>query len=73
MEIDMSREILSYTISNAVSGHCLGVYEGTSRDDALDTLARAAGYADFADYRAECEVNPALSGDELIVVEIEQN
>jgi len=67
----MSNEILSYTISNAISGHCLGIFDGTSKDDALDTLARAAGYEDFADYRAECEVNPALSGDDLIVTEIE--
>jgi len=67
----MSREILSYTISNAISGHCLGVYEGASRDDALDSLASAAGYADYQDYREECEVNPALSGDELIVTEVE--
>lgn len=69
----MSNEILSYTISNTVSGHFLGVYEGTSRDDALDSLARAAGYADYQDYCEECEVTPALSGDELIVTEVEQN
>jgi hypothetical protein len=62
----MSREILSYTISNAVSGHCLGVYEGTSRDDALDTLARDAGYADYFD---ACD--SGFDGDALIVTEIE--
>jgi hypothetical protein len=62
----MSREILSYTISNAVSGHCLGVYEGTSRDDALDTLARAAGYDDYFDACAS-----GFDGDDLIVIEIE--
>ena len=62
----MSKEILSYTISNAVSGHCLGIYEGTSRDDALDTLARAAGYVDYAE---ACD--SGFDGDELVVTEIE--
>jgi hypothetical protein len=62
----MSNEILSYTISNAISGMVLGIYEGTSRDDALDTLARDAGYADFFD---ACE--SGFGGDDLIVTEIE--
>jgi len=61
----MSNEILSYTISNSVSGHCFGVYEGTSRDDALDALARDAGYADFFN---ACE--SSFDGDDLIVTEI---
>ena len=61
----MSREILSYTISNRASGHCLGVYEGTSRDDALDTLARDAGYADYFD---ACDAG--FDGGDLIVTEI---
>jgi hypothetical protein len=61
----MSNEILSYTISNAISGHCFGIYEGTSKDDALDTLARDAGYADFFD---ACESGE--DGDDLIVTEI---
>jgi len=62
----MSNEILSYTISNAISGHCFGIYEGTSRDDALDAMARDAGYADFFD---ACE--SGFGGDDLIVTEIE--
>ena len=62
----MSREILSYTISNAVSGHCLGIFDGTSKDDALDALARDAGYADYAE---ACEAAP--DDGELIVTEIE--
>jgi hypothetical protein len=62
----MSNEILSYTISNAISGLVLGVYQGTSKDDALDTLARDAGYADFFD---ACESGE--DGDDLIVTEIE--
>ena len=62
----MSNKILSYTISNRVSGVVLGVYQGTSKDDALDTLARDAGYADFFD---ACESGD--DGDDLIVTEIE--
>jgi len=62
----MSNEILSYTISNAISGMVLGVYEGTSKDDALDTLARDAGYEDYFD---ACESGE--DGDDLIVTEIE--
>jgi hypothetical protein len=61
----MSNEILSYTISNAISGMVLGVYEGTSRDDALDTMARDAGYEDYFD---ACE--SGFDGDDLIVTEV---
>jgi hypothetical protein len=61
----MSNEILSYTISNAISGLVLGVYEGTSKDDALDTLARDAGYEDYFD---ACE--SGFDGDDLIVTEV---
>jgi len=61
----MTNEILSYTISNAISGMVLGVYEGTSKDDALDTLARDAGYEDYFD---ACE--SGFNGDDLIVTEV---
>jgi hypothetical protein len=61
----MSNEILSYTISNAISGAVLGVYEGTSKDDALDTMARDAGYEDYFD---ACE--SGFDGDDLIVTEV---
>jgi hypothetical protein len=62
----MSNEILNYTISNSRSGVILGVYEGTSKDDALDTLARDAGYADYFD---ACE--SGFDGGDLIATEIE--
>lgn len=55
-----------YRISNRTSGTIYGVFEGTSKDDALDTLARAAGYADYHDYREAC-------GDELFAAEIESD
>jgi hypothetical protein len=63
----MSNEILNYTISNSRSGMVLGVYEGTSRDDALDTMARDAGYEDYFD---ACE--SGFDGDDLTVTEIEE-
>ena len=44
----------------------MGIYEGDTEEDALDAMARDAGYEDFA--RA-CEVAP---GDELVVVEIRE-
>jgi len=61
----MTTEVLSYTISNAVSGAVFGVYEGTSKDDALDSLARDAGYDDYFD---ACE--SGFDGDDLIVTEV---
>jgi hypothetical protein len=61
----MSNEILTYMISNSRSGVVLGIYEGTSRDDALDTLARDAGYEDYFD---ACE--SGFDGDDLIVTEV---
>ena len=61
----MSNEIMNYTISNARSGMVLGIYEGTSKDDALDTLARDAGYEDYFD---ACE--SGFNGDDLIVTEV---
>ena len=38
-----------YEISNAVSGHSFGVFAAASEAEALNVLAREAGYADHAD------------------------
>lgn len=38
-----------YQIENHVSGLVLGVYEGRDEHDALDALARDAGYDDYED------------------------
>lgn len=43
----------AYTISNKTSGIDLGTYQGATPADALDAMARDAGYADYA---AACEV-----------------
>lgn len=38
-----------YQIESARTGLVLGVYEAASEDDALDAMARDAGYSDYAD------------------------
>ena len=38
-----------YRITNRISGHDLGVYPGETEDDAIEAMARDAGYADYAD------------------------
>lgn len=38
-----------YQIENTISGVVLGVYEGASKADALDAMARDCGYRDYAD------------------------
>jgi hypothetical protein len=63
----MSNEILKYRIANPSSGVILGVYEGTSEDDALDAMAREAGYADYSEAQDAAPAGP----DELIVTQVE--
>jgi hypothetical protein len=58
----------SYQIHNRNSGLTLGVYEANSEADALDAMARDAGYADYADL---CEVAPASEG-EIVVREVSE-
>ena len=42
----------TYEISNTIGGVILGVYEGETEQDALDAMARDAGYKDAADMEA---------------------
>tara|TARA_R110000868_G_C10867151_1_gene761994 strand:+ start:1199 stop:1489 length:291 start_codon:yes stop_codon:yes gene_type:complete len=51
----------AYTICNQTSGIDLGTYRGATPADALDDMARDAGYADYAD---ACEV----AGDDGLLV-----
>lgn len=43
-----------WNISNTTSGLELGVYEGVTREEALDAMARDAGYESFADSCKTC-------------------
>ena len=58
-----------YEISNKHSGMFLGVYEAEDEADALDVLARDAGYRDYED---ACTVAVIVNAGELIVVEVRE-
>ncbi len=53
-----------FRITNAASGLCLGEFEASNTADALNALARDAGYEDHAD---ACAV--IGGGDEILVEE----
>ena len=62
--------MLKFTISNPATGVTLGTYEAATKRDALDAMARDAGYKSFAD---ACEVtgdDPDRDAD-LKIVEAE--
>jgi hypothetical protein len=49
-----------YRIINTLSGVELGEYDGSDEHDALDTMAREAGYGDFHE---ACGVAPVADGE----------
>lgn len=55
-----------FLITNIQSGIILGEYDALDGVGALDTMARDAGYSDYAE---ACAVAPAVE-DEIIVEEI---
>lgn len=58
-----------WRIENTISGAILGEYEGATAEEALDTMAREAGYRTYA----ECDrVAPSRPG-EIRVVEVRQH
>jgi hypothetical protein len=61
---DTRTRATTYHIENATTGVCLGDYQGATAQEALDAMARDAGYANYADAQ---DVSPA----ELTVTELE--
>lgn len=55
-----------FNITSAASGADLGNYSGETKADALDAMARDAGYSSYAEC---CEVTGAERGD-IIVTEV---
>lgn len=57
----------TYRIENTISGVVLGEYAGDTPEQALDAMARDAGYSDYAE---ACEVAPVKDG-EIRVTEVD--
>lgn len=54
-----------WEIVNADSGLSLGEWEGETEADALDAMASAAGYRDYADLQAQV---PAEDGEIVVTL-----
>jgi hypothetical protein len=54
-----------YTIANRISGESLGKYEASTAAEALDAMARDAGYADF-------DAVPNAAPGEMIVTAVDE-
>lgn len=54
-----------YLITNTISGLRLGVYDGDTETEALDAMARDAGYSDYAEC---CEVTPTREGEIAVLL-----
>ena len=53
-----------FEIENTTSGFSLGIFEANSEEQALEIMAKEAGYNSYAE---ACEVAP---GDDIVVTEI---
>ena len=58
-----------FRIRNSITGVELGVYEGDTNAEALDKMARAGHFVDFA---ALCEAVPGASGGVIVDEVIEE-
>jgi hypothetical protein len=59
-------KLRKYRISNLESGQDLGIYEASDVDDALDAMAKDAGYDDFGHACAEAGMS------NIVVREVEK-
>lgn len=63
-----------FKITNQVSGLTLGDYEGETAQDALDTMSRDAGYADYRQSLIVCgcdtEESQEMARADMIVTEV---
>lgn len=54
-----------YLITNTHSGVEIGLYEGNTEAEALDAMARDAGYSDYTEC---CEVTPTRKGEITVLL-----
>jgi hypothetical protein len=57
-----------YQIENTASGVVFGIYEGETEREALDALARDAGYKDHAEVEVQFD---SYAKGEIVVTEID--
>ncbi len=62
-------DVMKYRIESNVSGLVLGVYEGSSKEEARDAYARDAGYDDYADL---CSQIPNADPNNLLITEVDE-
>lgn len=60
----------TFSITNRSSGLCIGDYQGRDADDAIDAMARDAGYDSQADAAAVLGTTVERLNRNLIVVEV---
>jgi hypothetical protein len=60
----------TFSITNRSSGLCIGDYAGRDADDAIDAMARDAGYDSQAHAAAALGTTVAALRADLIVVEV---
>jgi hypothetical protein len=59
---------MRYDITTRAGGQYLGAYDGATEDDAVEALARDAGYHDTAHEAQVLETTPEALRADLIVV-----